>query len=203
MAAGEVGSKRNAAHTKERILDAALDEFSSKGYSGARTAAIAKRAGVNVQLISYYFGGKEGLLEELRRSWRERHDKPVPTAATEPFQESFRAALNATLQDPRRARLVVWQALGDYPGDAQALAEEWHKVSASAVEQMRARQAAGEVGDELEPEFLALLSFLLAFAPVALPQVIEAIYGVDPLSAEYRERVSRQVFSLMDVRPHL
>ncbi|MEU7859582.1 TetR/AcrR family transcriptional regulator [Nonomuraea sp. NPDC049141] len=156
-----------------------------------------------MQLISYYFGGKEGLLEELRRSWRERHGQPAPTTTAEPFQENFRAALNATLQDPRRARLIVWQALGDYPGDADALAAEWHKVSASAVEQMRARQAVGEVGDELEPEFLALLSFLLAFAPVALPQVIEAIYGVDPLSAEYRERVSRQLFSLMGVQPNL
>ncbi|MFC7219266.1 TetR/AcrR family transcriptional regulator [Streptomyces polyrhachis] len=195
------GSRRNAAQTKERILDAALEEFATKGYSGARTAGIAKRAGVNQQLISYYFGGKEGLLQELRRGWRERRVQLTPATTAESFPESFAAVLDATLQDPRRARLVVWQALGDYPGDAEALAQEWKAVTAAAMERIRARQAAGEVGDLLEPEFVALLTFLLTFAPVALPQVIEGIYGVDPLSAEYRERVSAQLFALLGVAP--
>lgn len=189
-----------AARTRERILDAALDEFSAKGYSGARTAAIAKRAGVNVQLISYYFGGKEGLLEELLSSWQERRSKLVPASKAEPFLESFRMVLNATLRDPRRARLVVWQALGDYPGDTEALAREWRTVAAAAVEQTRARQAAGEIGDGHPPEFVTLLSFLLAFAPVALPQVIEGIYDVDPLSEEYRQRVSEALSAFLDVR---
>ncbi|MGV9309501.1 TetR family transcriptional regulator [Nonomuraea sp. NPDC004354] len=189
-----------AARTRERILDAALDEFAAKGYSGARTAAIAKRAGINVQLISYYFGGKEGLLEELLSGWQERRSKLVPASKAEPFLESFRMVLNATLRDPRRARLVVWQALGDYPGDAEALAREWRTVAAAAVEQTRARQAAGEIGDGHPAEFVTLLSFLLAFAPVALPQVIEGIYGVDPLSEEYRQQVSEALSAFLGVR---
>lgn len=57
--------------TPERILAAAVAEFGAKGYSGARTAGIAARAGVNQQLISYYFGGKQGLLDGLRRRWQE------------------------------------------------------------------------------------------------------------------------------------
>jgi AcrR family transcriptional regulator len=36
-----------------------------------RTADIATRAGVNPQLISYYFDGKQGLLDELRRRWQQ------------------------------------------------------------------------------------------------------------------------------------
>ncbi|MBB3730376.1 TetR/AcrR family transcriptional regulator [Nonomuraea dietziae] len=200
MPEDQLQATSKAARTRERILDAALDEFSAKGYSGARTAAIAKRAGVNVQLISYYFGGKEGLLEELLSSWQERRSKLVPASKAELFLESFRMVLNATLRDPRRARLVVWQALGDYPGDTEALAREWRTVAAAAVEQTRARQAAGEISEDHPPEFVTLLSFLLAFAPVALPQVIEEIYDVDPLSEEYRQRVSEALAAFLDVR---
>src|SRR5438270_232572 len=60
---------RDAERTRARILDAALAEFADKGYAGARVRQIAERAGVNAQLISYYFGGKEGLYRELVQRW--------------------------------------------------------------------------------------------------------------------------------------
>ncbi|MCJ0761757.1 TetR/AcrR family transcriptional regulator [Variovorax terrae] len=43
------------------ILAAARAEFSAKGLTGARVNEIAARAGVNKQLIYYYFGSKEDL----------------------------------------------------------------------------------------------------------------------------------------------
>ena len=60
---------RNPERTKQRLLEAAFDEFAERGYAGARVSSIAERAGVNKQLISYYFGGKEGLHRELLRRW--------------------------------------------------------------------------------------------------------------------------------------
>ena len=46
---------------REAILAAARQEFSAKGAAGARVNELAERAGVNKQLIYYYFGSKEGL----------------------------------------------------------------------------------------------------------------------------------------------
>lgn len=46
---------------KAAILTAARAEFSAKGLTGARVNEIAARAGVNKQLIYYYFGSKEDL----------------------------------------------------------------------------------------------------------------------------------------------
>jgi biotin carboxyl carrier protein len=43
------------------ILAAARAEFSAKGLSGARVRKIAERAGVNKQLLYYYFGSKDDL----------------------------------------------------------------------------------------------------------------------------------------------
>jgi TetR/AcrR family transcriptional regulator len=50
-----------ADQTRARILDAALSEFGSNGFAGARTERIAEAAGVNKALIYYYFQGKEDL----------------------------------------------------------------------------------------------------------------------------------------------
>ncbi|MDB5818409.1 MAG: TetR family transcriptional regulator [Rhizobacter sp.] len=46
---------------REAILAAARAEFAAKGLTGARVAQIATIAGVNKQLIYYYFGSKEDL----------------------------------------------------------------------------------------------------------------------------------------------
>jgi TetR/AcrR family transcriptional regulator len=111
-AAPDVGARDvGATATRERILRAAVAEFGAHGYSCARTAAIAARAGVNAQLISYHFGGKSGLLNELRRRWADRQAGLVPPGAA--FGESFAAYLDATLDQPDWSRLVIWQALGD------------------------------------------------------------------------------------------
>ena len=47
------------------ILDAAETLFASKGFEGASVRDIAKKANVNVAMISYYFGSKEKLLQQL------------------------------------------------------------------------------------------------------------------------------------------
>jgi TetR/AcrR family transcriptional regulator len=54
-------AKRNPEQTKERILAAAIDVFSSQGLSGARVDAIAERAGANKRMIYHYFGNKDQL----------------------------------------------------------------------------------------------------------------------------------------------
>jgi AcrR family transcriptional regulator len=50
---------------KQRILAAAAVVFARKGYGSAGIREIAQEASVNVSMISYYFGGKEGLLKEI------------------------------------------------------------------------------------------------------------------------------------------
>ncbi len=47
--------------SRQRILDAALQEFSAEGLAGARTDRIAAAAGVNKALLYYYFESKENL----------------------------------------------------------------------------------------------------------------------------------------------
>jgi AcrR family transcriptional regulator len=49
--------------TKATLLDAAQRHFSSRGFGASSVHQIAGDAGVNVSLINYHFGGKEGLFK--------------------------------------------------------------------------------------------------------------------------------------------
>jgi AcrR family transcriptional regulator len=54
-----------AAATRSRIMDAALDEFVAGGYPGTSVAAIARAAGVSPETIYGTFGTKRGIIDAL------------------------------------------------------------------------------------------------------------------------------------------
>ncbi len=54
-----------AAARREAILDAALDEFSARGFAAARLDDVARRAGVAKGTIYLHFKDKEALFQEL------------------------------------------------------------------------------------------------------------------------------------------
>ena len=56
-----------AAARREAILEAALDEFSARGFAAARLEDVAKRAGVAKGTIYLYFADKEALFQDLVR----------------------------------------------------------------------------------------------------------------------------------------
>lgn len=51
--------------TEERILEAAENEFLSKGFSAARTTVIAEAAGVTHAMLHYYFRTKDKLFTKV------------------------------------------------------------------------------------------------------------------------------------------
>jgi len=95
------GSKRLA--NEARILKAAEEVFATSGFSGARTAAIAKRAGVPKANLHYYFGTKEALyrrlLENLLEVWLGMGESIRPEA--DPAQ-AFAAYIAAKVEHSRR-----------------------------------------------------------------------------------------------------
>lgn len=48
---------------EQLILEAAEEEFLSKGYNGAKTTSIAKKAGVTHAMLHYYYRTKENLFQ--------------------------------------------------------------------------------------------------------------------------------------------
>lgn len=59
------GREPRSAAVRKRILEAALDRFSARGFDGASTREIAKAAGVSGSLLLYHFGSKDALWDAM------------------------------------------------------------------------------------------------------------------------------------------
>ena len=58
---------RSAQRTRERIVEAARELMIEHGVLEVSVADITQRAGVNIALVSYHFGGREGLMLSIAR----------------------------------------------------------------------------------------------------------------------------------------
>lgn len=54
--------------SRKKIINSAIMLFASKGFESTTTREICKHAGVNLSLIPYYFGNKEGLYANIVES---------------------------------------------------------------------------------------------------------------------------------------
>ena len=74
-----------------QILGKAEELFAARGYEGTTVRDIADAAGVNLAMISYYFGSKEKLLEALFKermsSTKQRIETVVKNESLLPFQK--------------------------------------------------------------------------------------------------------------------
>jgi AcrR family transcriptional regulator len=111
---------RDPRRTSAAILDAAIKEFTEKGFGGARINRIAARAKINKRMLYHYFGGKDALY----------------LAVLEGAYISIRSAetgLHLADYDPiegmREHILITWQYILDHPEFPSLLAtENLHKA---------------------------------------------------------------------------
>lgn len=186
--------QRDPERTKAQLLEAAKAEFGAKGYAAARVSEIAARAGVNKQLISYYFGGKEGLYNALTATMYDDY-----VAASEhdmPFADVVRFFAQSGVRDHDLAKLFLWENLTDGAPDAIGV-EGQRGFLQRQVEYVRARQAAGDFPDDLDPAFLLVIFMAASSAALALPRVVRAVTGQDPNSAEFADAYGEQLARLV------
>ncbi|MFE0024826.1 TetR/AcrR family transcriptional regulator [Amycolatopsis sp. NPDC059021] len=183
--------QRDPERTRKLLLDAAAAEFARHGFAGARISAIAARAGVNQQLISYYFDGKEGLYQALSDSWWQ-YESELVTSDMKPSEAIRRYALEA-LKNPDGVRLFAWGGL-EYSGpqddpDQVRRAERMRH----SVDGIRALQESGRLPAEVDPACLMIMLMAGAMAVTSLPHVIEGVCEVDPRSPEFIRHYADQV----------
>jgi len=173
---------RDAEASRRRLLGAALEEFAAHGFAGARVQDIADRAGVNKQLISYYFGGKEGLYRGLQEVWQQREATFVDPGLT--LEELAARYLRDALSDPRLMRLLIWRGLTTPGGQPAGL---------DLAAGLRRRQGEGEIAAELDPGAVLVALLGMVAAPIAMPQRVRDITGLDPSCAEFAEFYTDQL----------
>jgi len=119
MMNNESGGKIRLARerTLENIHAAAIAEFSEKGFQGATTQAIARRAGLKKAQLHYYIAGKEELYEELLQKvlkvWGDiiQFD-PTLSEPDAVLSRYIRNKLNFSFDQPELSRIFTSEVLG-------------------------------------------------------------------------------------------
>jgi len=184
--------RRDPERTKAKILDAAKEEFGTKGFAAARVSDIAERAGVNKQLISYYFGGKEGLYNELTQLWQQTNTEV--SHSEQPLDEVVAGFVMGNLYNRDWARLMVWSNLDSAGGPPEEADREFLLAQ---VADLRRRQEAGELPDDLDPAYLMLALFAAAAASVTLPRIARMICDQEPDSEAFAQNYADQLARLV------
>jgi AcrR family transcriptional regulator len=176
---------RNAEATKERILEAALAEFSAHGIAGARVDRIAQAARCNKNLIYIYFTDKETLFTTvlLKHLTRIHDEQPFTPDDLPGFVGKV---FDWAMANPDLMRLMAWSALEQKAqGPAERVAALEGKVRALAD-----TQKAGRVGTAFSPGFLVVAVMSLATAWSA-----PGSFGpcLDPKSSERKAELRQNI----------
>jgi AcrR family transcriptional regulator len=190
--ARRAGRWRTGQQNRQRIIDAARDRFMRQGYEQATVRAIAADAGVDVAMVYYFFGNKEGLftasaltgpehpLHQLAALLDEGSEQIGPRlvrrffehwddgGAFEPFLTVWRSA---AIQP--RAREVLHDALAG--PIARRIATEFGVANAELRVELVASHLAG----------LAFARYQLRIEPIASTAVDELVAWVGPTVQRY------------------
>jgi AcrR family transcriptional regulator len=176
---------------RERVLDAAADEFVERGYTGASLQAIAKRAGLTRGAIYWNFENKQELFLALLG---ERIDEParalMQLTETAPADQATAAGVSEGL-----ARLIAnqtplvmllfehWAAAARDPKLRPAYNARQHELRGTLAQALEARHATTGVPLTYPAERLATAVLALSYG-IAMDKLVDSEATPDELLGE-------------------
>ncbi|PYO76447.1 MAG: hypothetical protein DMD67_08465 [Gemmatimonadetes bacterium] len=167
-----------------RIIAAAREEFSRRGFDGARVDQIARKAGVNKQLLFYYFHSKRGLFNAVLARGAAQLEQALaglPLVGNPPEPDPLsriRTALEAQFdflaEHPELVALLTQAGRSDARPFAPAIKR--------LVVLLAEGQGRGHVRDDLDPHLAAAQALVLMVAYLGLESLIAM--SAPPLGAD-------------------
>ncbi len=149
--------------TRAQILEAARDVLCERGYAGTTMRVVAERAGVQLSLVHYHFGGKRQLLAAVLTNENERllERQRALYGGSEPLATKWRTACAYLREDLRSGYVrILWELWAAGLADEE-LARRWREALAgwrSLLEGVAARWAAElDLDLPMSPHALATL----------------------------------------------
>lgn len=157
---------QKSARTRERILDAAAQVLSRRGYAGTRLTDVAAAAGVQAPAIYYYFASRDELVEEVMWTGAHRVRRhveevlaalPDGTAARDRLLAASAAHLRYELQISDYATAAVRNA-AQIPEQLRVRPAEEERIYSTVWRELfAAAKDAGELRDDLDVGVFRLL----------------------------------------------
>ena len=154
---------KQAMDARDKLLTAGTELFAAKGFAGASIRELASAAGVNSALISYHFGGKEGLYEAVITAQYERVIGKFETIARSdaPVADKIRMYAevirrNHTEDQPLMARLIQGELTSPTACLENVVRKYTVRISGIVASIIREGIEQGEFREDVEPLFATL-----------------------------------------------
>jgi AcrR family transcriptional regulator len=150
---------RDAQATRQRLLDAAAEEFAARGIAGARVDRIAQAARSNKAQIYHYFGSKDALFDAVFDRIVEATLRDTPIDPTN-LPEYAGRLFDRYQKHPEVQRLATWHRLERADGSDPI--EAIVASNAAKVKAIADAQRAGLLTKRFEPAVLLGLVLTLS-----------------------------------------
>lgn len=146
---------------KRSIMVAAAEIFAENGYRHGTIREIAKKAGVNVAAVNYYFGNKELLYQEVMNSWTEDVFRKYPFLEPEDYslkpEARLRRFVDSTLgklfdEDtmPWFGKLFVQMVTSEKEEQSEELVRSIYRPSVEVLAEILKELVPEAAGEEIE-----------------------------------------------------
>jgi AcrR family transcriptional regulator len=161
--------RRDPAHARAVILDAARTLLAKKGPDAIGLKDVARQAGVSHALVSHYFGTFDRLVEAALKAQADTVEANLVARIASSGQgegpKAWIDAFFAALADPLYGRLMVWALMSGRVGERDffAHADRGLKRVADAIEARATADGLALESSREELEFMLLLTVCSAF----------------------------------------
>lgn len=205
---GEPGTRkrrRDAEQSKRLILQAALEEFSTYGHSGARVDRIAAHAGVSKPLIYDYFGDKDAIyaaaLKEAYVQIREG-EQQLDLDALSP-EEAVRSLVHFTMDHFREKPWFISMLNTENLRGGETIREIHDAAGVQSVlverlrDVLRRGEEKGAFRSGIDPVEFYIFIASLCYFPVSNIHTLRAVFRLDMDEAWLERRASESADMLL------
>lgn len=172
------GPRAGGADTRQAVLDAARARFGAHGYDGTKLRDVAADAGVDVALVSYFFGSKDGLFAAAME---------FPINPAELVEELMREGVDGLGERLIRRFLELWDGAGGHsPFIALVRSAASNEQAAVLVRGFVERELLGRIAAAIDAPQPALRASLAGSQMVGLAMA-RYVVKVEPLAQCDRE----------------
>jgi TetR/AcrR family transcriptional regulator len=195
----------SAEDTRERLIRAAAQLFAEKGYEGASVKELASVAGVNVSLVSYHFGGKEGLfkaaLEQFGKEGLGAAERILtPPASAEELQIRLKLfieeAYRIQLSQPQLCRIRHRECDLQSPIALDIFKNTFHRVFEKLAGFVESARKKGLLKEDLNAQIATIQLFGALVHPIRMAPIAKETLGVSIYDAPFREQVIEHLVTL-------
>lgn len=198
----KVGRPSQKTESRAMLIAQSRELFTAMPYEKVSTRLIAQRAGVNVAMIRYYFGNKEGLFETMLREtmapMQVQMSKLLADGSQANFLDIMRTYYREMLKVPQFPRLIM-QVFNMSPSDAQRKLLE--KVFLDVTQPMQhllfeKMTKSGILKPGADPKLCKISYISLMVFPFIAPPALLAIHGIE-LNQEFLDKLLEHNIEMM------